>query len=199
MACKFPAAFLKGFRYLFCIFHFFIEIEIRIIFQKFFLIILKVFSCFIRAVRPVSKHTVIAGHRKDSFSSSVGEIRVLFHKTVQKRNHIIISHGNATIVFLIFAFYIPVFIKNHSAGKAVSVHIVIIAHIVLRKNKSFFSGRKHDLSPGHGSILIHFCHIMRTYKDVSFIIHALYDFIKLTDSCHHLIVARLIRIPVKSF
>ena len=65
---------------------------------------------------------------------------------------------------------------------------MVIADIILRKDKRDLALGNHDLTPAHRTVFIYRCHIMRTYQYIALVIHDLNDLIKLTDCCHDLII-----------
>ena len=189
MACKFPAFCLHSLSYLFCIFHFLLIVKIRMIFQEFFLIILQFFSGLICNIRTISQNTVITCHCKDSLSSMIGKIRMFFYKSIDQRNHIIIPCGNTSVILNIFVLNLTIGIHYKFRCETISVHIVIITYIILRKHKWNFSRRQHNTASGHSSVLIDNRHVVRTDHDISLIIHTLYDFVKLINCCHILVIS----------
>ena len=197
MTCKFPSFCFHGICYSSCFLHFLIKVKIRMFFQEFLLVILKVLACLIRTICTISQHTVISGHRQNSFSSMVREIWMFFYKSIDQRNHIIVPGRNASVILDIFILHFTILVHNKLRSKSISIHIVIITHIVLRKYKRDLTRRKHNAASGHCSILIYNRHIVRADHYIALIIHTLYDLVKFINRCHYLVVIPGFIISVK--
>ena len=198
MTCKFPSFCFHGICYSSCFLHFLIKVKIRMFFQEFLLVILKVLVCLIRTICTISQHTVISGHRQNSFSSMVREIWMFFYKSIDQRNHIIVPGRNASVILDIFILHFTILIQHKFARHTIAIHVMIITHIILWKNKRLFARRKHNLLHFHHAIFILFRHILQTNHDKPFVVHRLRDFLELLHSGHYLIVTTGIRISVKS-
>ena len=121
---------------------------------------------------------------------------MLLNKILQNRNQIIGS-GNSSAVFKNhFAGRLSVFSDYNPGGESVTVHIRVVAEIILRHDKGNFSFRQHNVSGLHNgfSCLIggFAGKIMKTDQNVSFIIHGLEYLFKFVYRSHNLIVAVLI-------
>ena len=198
MARKFPSLCFHGICYLRCILNILVIIKIRIVIQEFLLVILKIFFGLVGYIRSVSQYPVITGHRKDSLAAMIGKIRMFFDKRIQQRNKIIISYQDISISINVLCYYISIFIEYKFGCTSITIHIMIITDIVLRKHKRDLALRHHDLATAHRTILVHCCHVMRAYQNIALIIHDLNDLIELTDRRHNLIVVSGFGISVKS-
>ena len=118
----------------------------------------------------------------------IGKIRMLLYKFIDQRHHIIIAYRYCTVILNIFVFYFPVLIQNKAGSISVPIHIMIIAHVILRQYKRNLPLGKHDLSAAHGAVLIHCSHIVRTYHYIALVIHDLNDLVELVYGCHNLII-----------
>ena len=97
---------------------------------------------------------------------------------LQNRNQVKGSNLDASVLHLHLAGRLAVLADDHSGGKAVSIHIFIIAHIVLRHDKGLLAFGKEDGLSGHLRSVFHvsqFSHIMETDKDISLFIHGIKD------------------------
>ena len=74
---------------------------------------------------------------------------------------------------------------------------MIIAHIILRKDKRHFTRRQKNFSCAHIAILIYLGQIINIYHYIALIIHALGDLIKFIYGGHYLIVICSLVISVK--
>ena len=124
---------------------------------------------------------------------------MLFHKAIDQRNHVVISHGYASVVFHIFIADLSLIIHDQLRGIAVTVHVMIIAYIILREDKRRFPGRKKDLSLRDVPVVICLCHVLDAYHHIALVIHDLRDLVKLINSCHDLIIICFFVISVKRF
>ena len=122
---------------------------------------------------------------------------MFFYKSIDQRNHIIVPGRNASVILDIFILHFTILVHNKLRSKSISIHIVIITHIVLRKYKRDLTRRKHNAASGHCSILIYNRHIVRADHYIALIIHTLYDLVKFINRCHILIISVGIRLPVK--
>ena len=93
-----------------------------------------------------------------------------------------------SVILNIFVLNLTIGIHYKFRCETISVHIVIITYIILRKHKWNFSRRQHNTASGHSSILIDNRHVVRTDHDISLIIHALSNLVKFINRCHNLIV-----------
>ena len=123
---------------------------------------------------------------------------MFLNKRIQDRHNIVIAGHNRSVSLFIFTFNVSIIIDHQFCGKSISIHVMIIADIIFRKYERNLALRKHDLASAHGSVIIHYRHVVRAYQNISLIIHNLDHFFELTDCRHHLIISCLIRIPVKS-
>ena len=123
---------------------------------------------------------------------------MLLYKTVNERNHIIISYGNTAVVLNIFVADFALIIHNQFRRIAVAVHIMIIAHIVLRKHKRNFPRRKKDLPRRYRAVLADTGHIIYADHHVALVIHGLRNLVKFVYRCHNLIIIRRFVVSVKS-
>ena len=123
---------------------------------------------------------------------------MLFHKPVDQWNHIVIPYRNTAVIFHIFIADLAIIVHDQLRRKTVTIHIVIIAHVILRKHKRYFTRRKQNFPAGHVSILIHFRQIINADHDVTLFIHALCDLVKFIDRSHHLIIISGLIVSVKS-
>ena len=124
---------------------------------------------------------------------------MLLHKTVNQWYHIVISYGYAAIIFHIFIADFPLFIQNQFCGKTISIHIMIITYIILRKDKRCFPRWEKNFSFCDIAVFIHLCHVFNAYHDIALLIHGLRNFIKFINGSHNLIIICFFIISVKSF
>ena len=99
---------------------------------------------------------------------------------LQQGNQVIRTCGNAAVIHFHFAGRPSVFSNDDLACKAVSIHIWIVAHIILGHDKCLFSFRKKDLSFFQDSLSIFIGgligDVMKAYQYESLVIHGLQDF-----------------------
>ena len=132
MACKFPAFCFHGIGNLLRPFPFLFQAEIRMCIEPLYFIFVQICRAgFITLICTVSQDSVISGECHDSLGTTVGKIRMLLHKTVDQRNHIVITYRHTSIIFHIFVADLPFFIHNQFCGKSISIHVMIITHVIL--------------------------------------------------------------------
>ena len=124
---------------------------------------------------------------------------MFFYKTVDQWNHIIISDRNASIILYIFVPDFSILINNQLRCISITIHIMIITDIVLRKNKRNLPFREKDLSFCYIAISICLSHIIDTDHDIAFLIHSLYNLVEFIDRCHNLIVISFFIVSIKCF
>ena len=198
MACKQPSIGFHGLCHLLGLFPFFFQTEIRMCVQPLHLVGVQIIRpCLVADVCSVSKDSIIPRESYDALCSPVGKIRMLLHKPVNQRHHVIVAYRNCSVILHIFIANLAFIIQHKLCGITVSVHIVIITHIILRQDKRNFSRRKKDLSRSHISVLVSNSHIFDTDHNITLVIHSLSDLVKLIYGCHNLIVVAFFIITVK--
>ena len=128
---------------------------------------------------------------------------MLLDKRLQDRDQIVIPCHLRVILQLHHTGGLAVLPDHDPAGKTISVHVWVVAHIILGHDKGLLSLREHDLPLDHLrlSVLVHLFmgHIMEAHQDIAPVVHLLQDLFKLTLCGHHLVIALLVLIPVKGF
>ena len=95
MTCKLPSFFFHGICHFFRLLSFLFPgcfVEIRVLFEEFLLVLIQVFSCLVCDIGAITEYTVVSGQSNDSLMSVIGEIRMLFHKAIDQRHHIVIAY-----------------------------------------------------------------------------------------------------------
>ena len=99
---------------------------------------------------------------------------------LQQGNQVIRTGGNGSVIQLHLTGRFTVSSDHHAGGKAIAVHVFIVADIILGHDKCLFSFRKKDLSFFQDSLSIFIGgligDVMKAYQYESLVIHGLQDF-----------------------
>ena len=167
--------------------------------KKFLLILCDTGRLFrpVNLVRTIAKHALISGQCNDPLVSVIRKIRMFLYERINPRNHVIIPNRNASVILNISVLHIAVLIHNQLLCKSIAIHIMVVAHVILRQNERNLPRRKQDLPAGNRAICIYRTHIVQAYHHIALFIHALHDPGKFTHCCHNLIVTGFFCITVE--
>ena len=121
---------------------------------------------------------------------------MLLDKILQNGNQVIGAGNRGTVIENHFTGRLSVRSDHNPGGESVSVHIGIVAEIILRHDKGKFSLWQHDVSGLHHSFSCFICgfvgEIVKANQNVALIVHGLEYLFKFLYGSHNLIVAVLI-------
>ena len=157
----------------------------------------------IRFICPVSKNSIVARKCDNGSCALIRKSRVFFNEGFQYGNEIEISGDDASVILFHLCGGIAVFPDHHAGGEAVSLHIFIVAHVILRHDEGLFPFGKHDVAVDKLRIAVFVCRlmgeIMDLYENVALIVHGLHHLDKLVFRRHHLVVSALPVVSVEGF
>ena len=113
---------------------------------------------------------------------------MLLHKCVNQRHDIVISDAHCSVILEQGILDLPLLRHNQLLRKAIVLHIVVVAAVILRQYKGFLSRRQQNLLFRDRSVVRHLTHIVEADHHIPLVIHLLDDSVKLGDGCHDLIV-----------
>ena len=150
----------------------------------------------------VSHNPVVSGEGDDGSGSLVGEIRMLLDKVLQQGDQVVRAGDGGAVVQIHLAGGLAVLPDHQAAGKAIPFHIFIVADIILGHDERLFPLRQHNISfhKGRNAVFIRhlISHIVDAHQHVAPVVHGLDDLQKFIFGGHHLVIAVLPGVSVKS-
>ena len=130
-------------------------------------------------IRPVSQNALISGKRQDRPGTPVGKIGVFRDKVLKERHEIIRAHRHGAVIHHHLAGRLSVLTHDHPACETITVHILVIAEVILGHDERNLSGRQHNISRHHLRIAVFVRHlvgnIVELYENISFLVHGIQD------------------------
>ena len=198
VACKKPSLCFHRICHSFCTSPLCLQVKIRMGIQPGNLILIKIIrTCLIADIRTISQNAVVSGKGNDSFCPMIGKARICLHKPVDERHHIVVPYCYTSVILHIFTSHFSFLIQHQFTRKSIAVLAMIIAQIILRKDKRCFALRQKNLLRSHNAVLIHLGQIINADHHIPSVIHGLGNLIKLLHRGHHLIVPVCLIISVK--
>ena len=113
---------------------------------------------------------------------------MLLHKCINQRHDIVISDAHCPVILNQGILDLPVLRHNQLLRKAVILHIVVVAAVILRQHKGFLSRRQQNFPFRDRSVVRHLAHIVEADHHIPLVIHLLDDSVELGDRGHNLVV-----------
>ena len=118
---------------------------------------------------------------------------MLIYEVVKDGHEVIITGGHIPIFVLVFESGAPVLAYHESCSEALTLHVFIIADIILRNDEGDLSGREHNGILVKSSVFVKGADVVHSDKDIAFFIHLLQHLIEFRNGTHHGIVICRVR------
>ena len=119
----------------------------------------------------------------------------------QDRDQIIVSGGDRAVIHGHFAGWFAILPDDDPVCKAVSIHIRVVAEVILGHDKRDLARWQHDIARLHDGVSVFIgclvSHIVKSHQNVTFAVQVVQDLIKFIDGGHDLVVAILVGIAVE--
>ena len=127
----------------------------------------------------VAQNTLVAGEGQDCPGSLIGKVRVLCNEILQQRHQVEGAGDHGPVVQFHFTGGLSIVPDDDPGGKAVALHIVIIADVVLGHDEGLLSRRQHDIAGHKFWISVFICGLIgdipHPYQHIAPFIHLIQD------------------------